>query len=100
MITLITFNNKFQNSSNHKRNLPLVFIHAEEMMLLLLLSLCTSSLSGLPVTGDETCLALESFQKSLKDAVNQENSGESPLCEGSQPMSKNFIYLGRHPIYS
>merc|ERR1712071_561356 len=32
----------------------------------------------------DTC----SFQKSLKDAVNQEISGESPLCEGSQPKTE------------
>ena len=73
---------------------------AAEMIALFLLSLSVSSLSGLPVTGDETCPALASFQKSLKDAVNQESSGESPLCEGSQPMSKNFIFQAMYRIHS
>ena len=65
------------------------------MIALLLLSLCTSSLSGHPVSGDNACPTLTSFQKSLNDAVNQESSGESPLCKGSQPMSKYILFTPR-----
>ena len=72
---------------------------SSKMIALLLLSLCFSSLSGHPVSGDKSCPTLASFQKSLMDAMNQENSGGSFLCEGSEPKSKYIIHQVHRILY-